>query len=1240
MERVRLGWVATCALVACLAGCTNQGPLWEAEEVTSLGDLAERFPSAESLVEQAGKVAWEQTDDGYRLTRPAPEVPVDSRWHSTSRGLTVTVSSCDPSAFEVAIPNTGMRIGVRRSEPVQAEAVVLDRALHVRSQGASAEAFFFDTALGVEELLLVRDPSEPVRYELELPTGWRLRRAKGHRPIVEIVGTRGVPEIRLIIDQAWDAEGRTLTPKAAIEGHHLTLSLSAVAHAPILLDPEWQDAGMPNEPRQYASTTLLPSGKVLLAGGLRWDTSNSLASTEMYDPVTGTFEAGPSMSQPRANHTATLLPDGDVLLAGGRAFTGEAVSTADLLDERTGAIRPTSSTLVHGRESHEATLLPDGRVLLVGGQNYDTMPRPAELYDPSTDQFTMTDGLAVGRITFTSTLLPNGNVLVAGGFTGQPNPQQTAAAEVYDLETEQFRPVGAMHQARSGHSALLLSPSGPVLVAGGSLEGLPLSSAETFDLDSGEFTATNGMAVARWGTRANLLPDGTALLVGGHTEWQSATAATEQYDGQTGQFSSAEPLPSPSGTGAATLLAGGRLLVIDGLDTGDGQIGAWLYDGAEPHLQHPPPSDMEWPRVALTATLLADGRVLVVGGGAAIVPAEVFDPASMAFEMPAGQSSQAQRRQHSATRLGDGSVLVAGGLNWNGRALDSVEVFMPESGQFAAVDTLITPRGIHTATTLPDGRVLLTGGVTAGATPNSVSPLASTEIYHPTTRTFAPGGSLAVPRMYHTATLLADGTVLVTGGFIDDALTIATDTAEIFDPRSGSSTLLDSTMPLPRVRHTATALADGNVLIGGGSVGWTLFDSSLREFTPAYIDSVGRFGHSTVRLSTGDVLIAGGWPGGSGDPLQSLELINPTTRTTRDAGLMNVGRVTHAATLLADGSVLLVGGGEAADPTSSADLWLRSREIESWRPRITSAPSAAIPGTEVPLHGAGFRGVAEASGGWAKSSTNYPVPLWMPLEGPPVHGTLRDWTDTEATWIVPSTSHPGPGLLFIAVNGIQSVGVSVTVGRTPLGADCTASGACETGHCADGVCCDQACDGSCVACTADQKGGGVDGECGPLPSGLDEDLPCEIEPTETCGQNGLCDGEGHCATYANGVECRAGWACYEGECRGSYCDGDHTVSRLGAIEDCTPYRCSTVTHLCRTRCDSNLECADGAMCTTNHECATFEGDRAPGCGPACTVRRTPRSLGSLAAAGLLGVGLLLRRSRRRQHGSGPETHPG
>lgn len=323
--------------------------------------------------------------------------------------------------------------------------------------------------------------------------------------------------------------------------------------------------------RSQHSATLLPNGKVLVAGGS--DKVRALNSTELYDPATGTFSKTGSLNSARHSPTATLLPDGRVLITGGLVnhvdsppYSSSSLSSAELYDSTTGTFAATGN-MNSSRSGHTATLLPNGRVLVVGGWNINTDSRnandSAELYDPTTGKFTPAGNLNTPRGGHTATLLPNSRVLVAGGNNDEGI---TASAELYDFSTGTFRKTGSLIVARSGHTATLL-PNGKVLMAGG-MEYVEntidtYTSAELYDPATEKFTATSELNTARGAHTATLLPNGMVLITGGYGI-DAGLETSELYNSTSGTFTAAGKLIAMRDSHTATLLSNGNVLVVGG----------------------------------------------------------------------------------------------------------------------------------------------------------------------------------------------------------------------------------------------------------------------------------------------------------------------------------------------------------------------------------------------------------------------------------------------------------------------------------------------------------------------------------------------------------------------------------------------------------------------------------------------------------------------------------------------------
>jgi hypothetical protein len=306
-----------------------------------------------------------------------------------------------------------------------------------------------------------------------------------------------------------------------------------------------------------------------------------------------------------------------------------------------------------------------------------------------------------------ATLLRDGRVLIAGGM--RRNQDFYRSAEIFDPARNKFESTGSMTEVRVSHIAVLLK-SGKVLIAGGWIGMETTASAELYDPATRKFTRITSMTSRRARPTATLLDNGDVLIAGG-----------QDRDGFNNSLSSAEIFHASTMTFARIV-------------------------------------SMHEPRIAHTATLLRDGRVLIAGGRGSSVTAraEIFDPKTNSFSETGSLATA--RYKATAAQMADGRVLIAGGSDerdWKG-TLSSAEVFDPRTGKFSATAAMGNARFKlpDEAVRLANGEVLIAGGSR------------EVEIYRPESGTFKTvPGTLSDNWHYMSETMLKDGSVLLAGGY-------------------------------------------------------------------------------------------------------------------------------------------------------------------------------------------------------------------------------------------------------------------------------------------------------------------------------------------------------------------------------------------------------------------------------------------------------------------------------------------
>jgi hypothetical protein len=574
------------------------------------------------------------------------------------------------------------------------------------------------------------------------------------------------------------------------------------------------------------------------------------------------------------------------------------------------------------RTGQTATLLASGKILTAGGGG----SAAAHLYDPASNTWSAAGSMGTGRGGHTATLLPNGKVLVAGGGS--------ASAELYDPSTDTWSAAGNMATLRSCHTATLLA-GGKVLVAGGDNRGNLLSSAELYDPAANSWSSAGSMSGNRENHTATLLPNGKVLVAGGFLDYPGSgpgtgfsyvlsVASAALYDPATNSWSVAASMQHSRVDFTATLLASGKVLVVGG----DGNIAgqslslpsAELYDPATDTWSAA--GSMTVNRQQHSATLLPSGKVLVAAGGSYYYAYNPdIDPSAyglMTYPSSTELYDPVTNSWSVAKRLNRAYVNPTSTLLPNGKTLiigsSQGELYDSATDGWSTAASLNTGRSGQTETLLPDGRILVTGGRN-GIT----SPLASAELYDPATDAWSSAGSMATARMGHTATLLPNGKVLVAGGYKTSNAYFAT--SELYDPATNTWSAT-GWLNSARYNHTATLLPNGKVLVVGGYYENWMTTGILAEL---YDPVTGRWSTSNISNPSTSFLTATLLPNGKvlfvSPGFGYAKIYDPVTDRLYSAGNAPAVRDGFTATLLPSGKVLIAGGIIGTNVTAAAQLY-------------------------------------------------------------------------------------------------------------------------------------------------------------------------------------------------------------------------------------------------------------------------------------------------------------------------------
>ncbi len=477
--------------------------------------------------------------------------------------------------------------------PVPAE--IHQGVIAYRGAVAGGDLLYKLTPTHVDEYLYLRQPPAHLRREFEFDTGSAVFRLREAGAGIEVLGKDGIARLRLGAPLARAADGARRRGTAHVEGRTIVLDIDlAGLPAPILVDPDWSTTGTMSVAHWGDVAWRHPDGRVMAVGGCALTACPTsftqsacgqvLASSDVWDPASGTWTAGATMLTARTTFAGIPLPSGDMLVAGGCTATnctttndaGACLST--LCTQTTAAAERYSfaggawleaGALASPRANAMGAVVAGGDAFVAGGCDVrGPCTTDTERWSAATGTWSARAPLQAPRGLATATTLADGRVLVVGGCTDQVCSQVLGDAAVYDPVADAWSDAGAMSTPRVGHTATLLG-DGTVLVAGGCPDAAcssALSSAEIWGATgaSGAFASAPAMAGARHHHTATRLDNGEVLMAGGADTSGATLPTSEVYLPIARQWVGTSAMMMSRAYHVGVGLADGRVVVAGG----------------------------------------------------------------------------------------------------------------------------------------------------------------------------------------------------------------------------------------------------------------------------------------------------------------------------------------------------------------------------------------------------------------------------------------------------------------------------------------------------------------------------------------------------------------------------------------------------------------------------------------------------------------------------------------------------
>ena len=436
--------------------------------------------------------------------------------------------------------------------------------------------------------------------------------------------------------------------------------------------------------------------------------------------------------------------------------------------------------------------------------------------------------------------------------------------------------------------------------------------------------------------------DGSVLIAGGRDASGSLSAQAFRYQPHLDRVDVIAGLSTARTGVASARLVGGGVLCVGGTEAGGVSSAVDLLsvsNGSSNGQRSSPATGLATARTLAVVVPLSDGRALILGGndggGAALSAVELYTPGASGGTVQAAYSSAlAARAGATATRLADGRVVLLGGSEGGTARQDVALVSGASQASLTSAGQLLVGRSEHGAVLLPDGRVFVAGGTNTLGSDGGA--LANAEIYDPSSQSSLSVASMKRARR-RVGLAYVDGAVIAVGG--SGASDSAT-TVERYELETNTWVDIADPTGTSRPAPAAVAYGPGYALVVGGQAGAERYLGDADVVTSSFelLESIPqpRADHSATVDSQGNVLVVGGTSQVS-SATTSVQLFDSIADTFSDKAPLLTARAGHAAALLPDTRILVVGGANQSGLVAQAEVY--STATDRWE----AAGSLAIP---------------------------------------------------------------------------------------------------------------------------------------------------------------------------------------------------------------------------------------------------------------------------------------------------------